>query len=173
MGPCVTGKTTLANYLANQLKIAKCSLDDIFIDFKKTGNGKVVYFNDKICQGRLKKVIEKNSWIVEGEFHLEKLAKMADFVVYVNKGVWQRLYYAVRRYIMVAEVRNKFGFGSTLVFLKFILRQAFSRQNTTVYFGKEFLSVRGFKKFIEKMPKHKVLKLQGFEYGQLLTIMLK
>lgn len=172
-GPCVTGKTTFAKFLSKELGVKTYSLDELFIDFKKTGNGKVVYFDDKTCKERLAKVTNTKSWIIEGEFHIKELASMSDYTVYATKSVVYRLYLATRRYILNAEVRKKFGFASTVVFLKFIARQSLDTKKTTKYFGKDFLSVVGFEEFVSRIPRQKLLLLKDFQYKTLLASMIK
>ena len=81
MGPSGCGKTTLSNKLSKKLKITSYDLDDVFWvkkPIKKRG--------EKLLKPRLKKLIQKKKWIIEGVFHswIDSAIEKSDLIVLID-----------------------------------------------------------------------------------------
>lgn len=81
LGPSGCGKSTIAKKLSKELKTAHYDLDDIFWIKKPLKKRK-----ESLFKPRLKKLIVRKKWIIEGVFHswVEDAIKKSDLVILVD-----------------------------------------------------------------------------------------
>jgi len=99
-----SGKTYLAEKLADSLNISAFDLDDIFWDSKADCYG--VRASEEARDQQLQSLLRRNTWIVEGVYYawLNDSFSRADLIIILIPNPWLRAWRIIKRYIM-----RKFG----------------------------------------------------------------
>lgn len=103
-----SGKSYAAKKLSHSLKVPYYDLDDLYWDKKANRYG--VKTPQKIRDKKLKAIIKKNNWIIEGvyyEWTHDSFSK-ADFIIVLKSGVYTRAWRILKRFIL-----RKLGFVKT------------------------------------------------------------
>lgn len=128
LGPSGVGKTTLAKLLAEKLHSYRCDLDRVFIDFKWLLKTKEIrYRPKKEYLKKIKDVVKRRKWIIEGVYPVEEIMKQADVVIYIKPAVVLALYRQWYRFFTSKFQRQNFGLWNNLGLSKDILWQYFSK----------------------------------------------
>ncbi len=97
IGPCGSGKSTVARTLSRQLDIAYHEIDNLIWDRSATG----VRHPEAVRNRMFQDILESEDWILEGVQHgwtMESF-RQADWVLVLHPPVWVRDYRIIRRFI--------------------------------------------------------------------------
>ena len=117
LGTMGSGKTTLAKEISKKLKIKACDLDDVFwkrkFDLKR---------DEKERSQRVKKIIQKKEWIIEGVYSswgVEDILTRATHVIMLDFPVYVLWYRVMKRYLARSGLHKEKIF-EVMMLLKYI-----------------------------------------------------
>ena len=122
IGPSASGKTTLATLLSQRLALPHHQLDSIFFDFQENKKGKIKLPTNVITD-RLKDVLNKDKWIIEGIQTIPSIALCATKIIYLKIPMHVCIVRQWKRFITSEEQRKKYGLLSNLKNSKSIVYQ--------------------------------------------------
>ncbi len=95
IGMTGSGKSSLAKKISKKLKIPTYDLDDIFWIEKYS-----VKKDDENCKIELKKILKKETWIIEGVYDWGKeAADKSDLIIWLNYGINICAYRVFKRWL--------------------------------------------------------------------------
>lgn len=155
IGPCSTGKSTLASKLASDLGVKKFSLDEFYIDFESiTRSNRKTFSRDKI-EKDIDKVLTQKNWIVEGPYYEKELIEAAEMVIYTRRNLLTALIWQWKRFFTDPVQIQKWGVINNLLLSGVIINQYIRGQNSFWFQGLEYPTV---KMFDRKLLRGKMIK---------------
>lgn len=121
LGPSASGKTQIAEELSLQTGIEHYSTDRLL--FETNPLGKMVRVTDDEFNSKVKEIIGKDSWILEGKFVSPEVIEIAELVIWVHDDLFTCLANQWTRYIKDPEQRMIYGLENNLSLTLNILRQ--------------------------------------------------
>lgn len=153
LGPCGSGKTTLAKEAASKLKAKHIDLDTLFVDYKNSTSKKVSHFELNEVESEIKSLMkkhEKNGIVFEGIYIIESLLKKADLVIILNPGLDKCLFRQWRRYLNDKEQRRQYGFINNILLSWIIVNQHKTHKDAYKFGEFNYPSFRSYKKTYSK-----------------------
>lgn len=131
------GKTTLAKRLSKKLDIPHFDLDDIRYpkDRSKVPDSQAI--------PEVHKLTQKKSWIIEGVYisWIKECLDEADLIIWLDIPYYVASYRIITRYFTNLFLgKGKFGFKSTLVLLKNVIRYNFPKPGTELNDEDEYIT---------------------------------
>ena len=127
IGPCSTGKTTLAKQLADKYKISSYTLDSFYIDFDSiTVGSRSIYPREKI-EKDLDSVLVKKDWIVEGTYLENRLLDAADRIIFTPRNIGIALLWQWKRFFIDPIQIKKWGIWNNILLSSVVLNQFFGK----------------------------------------------
>ncbi len=141
LGPSGSGKSTIAKELSKELKIPNYDLDDIFWIKKPIKKRK-----ESLFRPRLKKLIVKKKWIIEGVFHswVKDAIKKSDLIILVDLSSKTLSWRLFKRYFKRKFSKIEVGsFKDTIKLVKY--SRLYGKKKSNLYQYHQEL-IKGIKK---------------------------
>lgn len=152
LGPSGSGKSTIAKKISKKLKIPSYDLDDIFWIKKPIKKRK-----ESLFRPRLKKLISKKEWIIEGVFHswVKDAVEKSNLIILINLSPKTLSWRLFTRYLQRKFKREEDSFKDMLKLIKF--SRLYSKQKSNLYQKHQKL-IKGRKKQVISIKNRKQLK---------------
>ena len=147
VGSSCVGKTTLARKLSEKFNIESVDLDRVFINLELLKKNKNFGFvSPREYKARIKKILKKRDWIIEGVYPVKEIFESADVVVHLHRCLIKPLFWQWKRFFTDEKQRKTFGLKNNLWLTSDIIRQYTdkcdkSRMDDPTYFSNDKLAI--------------------------------
>ena len=120
VGIVASGKTTLATWLSEKIKIPRFELDSIIHDDENNGQKRSLEEQLQIIH----EINKKEDWIIEGTHrkNLDELFILADKIIYLDIPLYKRRLRILKRYIKQKIGLEKCSYNSNIEMLKMMYK---------------------------------------------------
>lgn len=123
IGPSASGKTTLAKKISSLHSLEHLDLD--YVRFEFLGPKKRRKISRSVYMKKVREVISKPNWVIEGINPIIEVFKMADLVIWLKPKFHMALFRQWKRYFTDPRQRYEHGFISNIKLSRYIIRQYF------------------------------------------------
>ncbi len=145
IGPCSTGKSTLAQYLSQKLLIPYICLDDLFIDFGSITMSHHAYYPTEKVDENIRRVTELKNWIVEGPYAIDVFFEESDLIVFTSRSLIRAIFWQWKRVFTDPLQLKRWGIINNLILSKLIFHQYIDKSDTCLYQGVKYPTLANLK----------------------------
>lgn len=147
VGPCSTGKSTLARLISQKMLLPYFCLDDLFIDFDSITPTHRDFYSKEVIENNIKEILKHSSWVAEGPYVIKPFFEKCDVIVFTSRSLLTALLWQWKRFFTDPLQIHRWGLGNNLLLSKLIIHQYLDKNHfykfqgvnypTLVYFNEQ------------------------------------
>jgi len=127
VGPSASGKTYLAEKLAQKYKIPHLNLDYLF--YKHVKDRSRIKVSENEWRRELEKILKKKGWIIEGVNPISEVILSSEKILYLRTSLQSAILNQWKRYFTNSKQRREHGFINNLKLSRYLVKQYLDKED--------------------------------------------